>query len=297
MNLFSISDLQQFSGVKAHTIRIWEQRYKALKPERSDGNTRYYDGSQLQRLLNIVSLKSEKHKISALCTMSDEKLNNLVITEFLEVAESDQLADKIIDQCIVAAINFNEDKFNHFLTKAFKKYGIKDAYEQIIYPMLIRIGLMWSGNRLPVAQEHFISQLIQQKLFSEIEKLPIPVNEKPTWMLFLLEEELHEIGLVFSNYLLKRAGHKVIYLGSNLPFSTLEYAVNKVNPTNLLFFMVRKNDHENDLESIDKMRKTFTAQKIYVATDPNRLPTLKNTKNFIQLHTIEDLLRQTIQIV
>jgi len=289
VNKFSISELEQFSGVKAHTIRVWEQRYKAFKPMRSEGNTRYYDGLQLRRLLNIVSLMDNEFKVSALCTMSDEALNGLLETQYLENISSDYTTEFLISQCLSAAINFNEEKFDKLFSNALLRFGIKDAYVKIIHPLLIRIGIMWTKDFLPLAQEYFITNLIKQKLYAAIDFLPPPSHPEKTWLLFLMEDELHEIGLLFAHYLIRKAGHKVIYLGSNVPFNAVESVVQKTKPLSLLFFMVRKNDTANDLKKINRMKKIFPSQTIYMASDTSRLSDVHDSKNFIRLYSIEDL--------
>jgi len=294
MNLFSISELQQFSGIKAHTIRVWEQRYNALKPERSEGNTRYYDGSQLRRLLNIVSLMNDDFKVSELCSMSDEKLNGLLETQLSKTISPDHGIEYLISQCIAAAIEFNEEKFDKFFSNALLRFGIKGTYIQIIYPSLVRLGIMWAKDVLPPAQEHFITNLIRQKLHTAIDALPPAKHPKKLWLLFLMEDELHETGLLFAHYLLRNAGHKVIYLGCNVPFTSIESAVKVLNPTRLMFFMVRKNDTDNDLKKINRMKKTFSSQTIYMASDASRLSTLKNSNKFIRLYSVEDLEKQII---
>ena len=294
MNLFSISELQQFSGIKAHTIRVWEQRYNALKPERSEGNTRYYDGSQLRRLLNIVSLMNDDFKVSELCSMSDEKLNGLLETQLSKNISPDHGIEYLISQCIAAAIEFNEEKFDKFFSNALLRFGIKGTYIQIIYPSLVRLGIMWRKDVLPPAQEHFITNLIRQKLHTAIDALPPATHPKKLWLLFLMEDELHETGLLFAHYLLRNAGHKVIYLGSNVPFASIESAVKELNPSGLMFFVVRKNDTDNDLKKINQMKKIFSSQTIYMASDASRLSTLKNSNKFIRLYSVEDLEKQII---
>lgn len=297
MNSFSISDLQQFSGIKAHTIRIWEQRYKALKPMRTDGNTRYYDGSQLRRLLNIASLMNDGYKVSELCSMSDEKLNKLLEINLNKNISTDDAIEYLISQCIAASMEFDEEKFDKFFSNSVLRFGIKDTYVKVIYPLLVRLGLMWAKDVLPPAQEHFVANLIKQKLYTAIDALPPCTMSVKSWLLFLLEDELHEIGLLFANYLLRKAGHKVFYLGSNVPFASMKAAVKELNPENILFFLVRKNDSENDLKIISQMKKDFPLQTIFMATEETRLSSFEDSKKFIRLSSVEDLEKQIALLV
>jgi DNA-binding transcriptional MerR regulator len=147
LNSFSIADLQSFSGIKAHTIRIWEQRYNALQPYRSEGNTRYYNGKQLKRLLNIVSLMNEDHKISKLCSLPDEKLLKLMKDE-TESFENKISYNYFISQLISSALLYNEAYFDKLFSNSILRFGIKNAYINIIHPVLARIGLWWAKDKL-----------------------------------------------------------------------------------------------------------------------------------------------------
>ncbi len=162
MDQFSISQLSQFSGIKPHTIRIWEQRYKALKPHRSEGNTRYYDGTQLRRLLNIVSLSTTGTKISRLCSMSDEELFQLR-EEYEGQAAKNNDYEYFINQLISGGMGYDEANFEKAFSHCLLRFGLQKSYVKVIYPMLNRIGLMWSTNNIPPSQEHYISNLVKTK--------------------------------------------------------------------------------------------------------------------------------------
>ncbi|WP_207511973.1 MerR family transcriptional regulator [Longitalea luteola] len=292
MDSFSISQLQQFSGIKAHTIRIWEQRYNALKPGRSEGNTRYYSGEQLRRLLNIVSLLNTDMKISELCALSNEKLNRLIEKQ-AAVQPTDPEYEFYISQIVAAALEYNEIRFDKVFSNALLRYGLKDAYIYIVYPSLNRLSLMWSTSTLAPAQEHFITGLFRQKFLVAADALPVPTAAaagKDAWLLFLPEDELHELGLLLANYLLRQAGKKVYYLGPNLPYNSLVAAVKAVKPANLLFFLVRKNDLENDQELLTQISQQFHHLNIYMACDVARTIDLKKPKNCALLHAVDDLL-------
>ena len=289
MDSFSISQVQQFSGVKAHTIRIWEQRYNALEPGRSLGNTRYYSGDQLRRLLNIVSLSDREYKISDLCRMTDEQLHRLLDQKLDVARSSDTSAEYFISQVIAAAMRYSEERFEKVFSNCILRYGLSESYINVIYPALVRLGLLWAQDELPPAQEHFITSLFRQKFLSAADALPPPSSSKKPWLLFLPEDELHETGLLFANYMIRLANKKVIYLGANVPFSSLSEAINDINPSNLLLFLVRKNDHENDLKYLSKLNKEFGAYNTYLACETGRVPNLKGYTNFHLLHTPEDL--------
>ena len=142
MNLFSISELQQFSGIKAHTIRIWEQRYNALQPDRSQGNTRYYDGKQLRRLLNIVSLLDTEHKVSELCKMPDSKLYKLLEENLLATTARDGAHGYFISQIVASAMEFDEAQFDKFFSSAVLRLKLKETYRSVLYPALTLLSLL-----------------------------------------------------------------------------------------------------------------------------------------------------------
>jgi len=290
MNQFSISQLERFSGIKAHTIRIWEQRYNALQPNRSEGNTRYYDNAQLRRLLNIVSLAGQDYKISELGVMADKQLFKMV--EGL-INESENKTDEyFVSQLIAAAMGYDELHFDKIFSHCLLRYGMKDTYIKVIYPVLVRTGLMWACDELPPANEHFITNLIRQKLFTAVNALPPPKTNLRPWILFLPENEFHEIGLLFSHYLIRLSGKKVIYLGSNVPRQSVINAANEISCRNLLLFLVHKDLDEEIHESLNKLCSQFPGKKIYVAGDKIVLSRVKNIDNITFLSSVEDLEQQ-----
>ena len=290
MNKFSISQLERFSGIKAHTIRIWEQRYNALQPNRSEGNTRYYDNVQLRRLLNIVSLTSLDYKISELGVMPDKQLFKMV-EGFINETES-KTDEYFVLQLIAAGMGYDELHFDKIFSHCLLRYGMKDTYIKVVYPVLVRTGLMWACDELPPANEHFITNLIRQKLFTAVNALPPPKTNLQSWILFLPENEFHEIGLLFSHYLIRLSGKKVIYLGSNVPMQSLINAVKEISCRNLLLFLVHKDLDEEIHESLNRLSNHFPGKKIYVAGDKIVLSRVKKIDNITFLSSVEDLEQQ-----
>lgn len=289
MNSFTISDLHQFSGIKPHTIRMWEQRFNALKPNRSAGNTRYYDGEQLKRLLNIVSLLKGKHKVSELCMMSNDQLNALLNERLNDSTQNTNQNEYFISQLISSALEFNESKFDKVFSNSILRIGLAESYTQILYPVLLRLGQMWSKNRLAPTQEHFISLLIRTKLFAAIDALPPAKETKKTWLLFLPENEYHEIGLLMAHFLIRQAGHKVINLGSDVPLITLSTAIKEIKPDYSLFFLVRKNDVKDENNWIKVIGKMMNKNNLFMACEAHRLKGLENLDTLSILHSMEDL--------
>ncbi len=292
MNLFSISQLQQYSGIKAHTIRIWEQRYNALTPGRSEGNTRYYDDSQLRRLLNIVSLMDQDYKVSELCTMSDEAMFKLLEKQLETISAVGDPLEYYISQLIASSVTYDEVLFEKIFSNCLLRLGMKDAFVKVMYPMLVRVGLMWSSDSLPTAQEHFISNLLRQKLFAAMDALPLPQKDSGTWVLFLPENEFHEIGLLLSAYLIRLAGRKVIYLGSNVPADSLTNTVAQVDPSDVFFFLVHYDVPEAVQEYVDRVAGFLKGRRLHIAGNAKLLAQLKFKKGANWIQSVEQLDQQ-----
>lgn len=290
MNLFSISQLAQFSGVKPHTIRVWEQRYGALKPERSDGNTRYYNGDQLRRLLNIVSLLEAKYKVSTLCALTDDQLSILI--QERKHGHVNIATEYFVSQLIAAGMAYDELLFQELFENCIAKYGLVQTYTIILYPMLVRIGLMWSSNTIPSVQEHFISNIVRQKILRSIDSLPLPGSDRDKWVLFLPEDEFHEIGLLFAAFIIRQSGEKVVYLGSSVSVPGVIRALKDINPTNLLVFLVRNNLIEDVQNYLGELNNLFEGQKIYVAGNYKLLSQIEYPKKVQWIQNIDSLERQ-----
>jgi len=287
MNLFSISQLSQFSGIKPHTIRIWEQRYNAFKPNRSVGNTRYYDDSQLRRLLNIVSLMENGHKVSALCSMSDDNL--YIMVSNLNTFETSESTEYYVSQLIAAGTRYDTGYFELLFSDCVIKFGMKDAYIKVIYPMLERIGLMWATDSLPTAHEHFISNIVRQKILAILDSIESPDPESDTWLLFLPENEFHEVGLLYAHLVIRLSGKKVIYLGSNLPVESVISAVGDIKPDNLLMFLVHYDLPEQIQKKLEKLNTSFSGNKIYLAGNNKLISQINLNSNMEYLQSIESL--------
>lgn len=289
MDKFTIYQLEQISGIKSHTIRMWENRYNALHPERSNGNIRYYSGEQLRRLLNIVALQKSGYKIAQLSKSTNSELDNLILENFVYTDKSADDFTSIRNQLIGASATFNEAVFNIYFDKCVHNYGLVHTYQNIIYPLLQQVGLLWCSKQIPVSQEHFLSHLILQKLYAAIEQLPEKPNSTDTWLLFLPENEFHIIGLLISSYILQSRGKKVIFIGANTPESIINNIIDTVQITHVLFFKIlhtQPDTLENYLKNIVKICKT---QKIHIAANNEVLNQINNQK-VIKLYSIKQLI-------
>lgn len=218
-NKFSIKDLENLTGIKAHTIRIWEKRYGILEPMRTETNIRYYGVESLQRLLNISTLHSFGYKISAISKFSHEKINKLVS----DILSNKSMTGHTVNNFKLAMMNFDSKLFLDTYDALLKKKPFRAIFYECFLPLLEEIGVLWQTGTITPAHEHFISFLIKQKVIANTEMLPAVENnpEKRKYVLFLPLNEIHEIGLMFINYELLSKGHSTIYLGESVPIECL----------------------------------------------------------------------------
>lgn len=219
-NTFSIKDLENLTGIKAHTIRIWEKRYNLLQPKRTDTNIRYYDLSDFQKLLNVSYLNNNGYKISKIATIDDTKIPLLV----KEVVENNNIENHAINSLKLAMLNFDQGLFYKTYKALKEEKTFEDIFYNIFIPLLEHIGLLWQTDTITPAHEHFISSLIRQKILINTELIQSEqVNTSTTtFVLYLPENEIHELGLMFVNYQLIKSGFHSIFLGQSVPTSNLK---------------------------------------------------------------------------
>ncbi len=226
MDYFTIKDLEKLSGIKAHTIRIWEQRYEFLKPKRTDTNIRCYTNEDLKRVLNIAFLNKYGFKISHIDKMNEEEREKKILSL------SDQKAqyERVVNDLVKFMIDVEVERIEEVLENQIHLTGVEEMITKIIFPFMEKIGILWVTNHINPAQEHLVSNLIRQKLIVAIDKVVSDVKIDKSVLLFLPEGEFHELGLLFVCYLLKRKGIYTIYLGSNMPLKDVQYLVNLKKP-------------------------------------------------------------------
>lgn len=222
MNTFTIKDLENLSGIKAHTIRIWEQRYHLLNPQRTKTNIRSYTNVELKAILNIALLNKYGYKISRIDKMTPEEMNQKIAM----LSQAEALQEKLINDLIGAMIDMNMDQFEMLLDDHIRAKGIEKAILRTIFPFLEKVGILWVTNHVNPAQEHLATNIIRQKLIMGIEGIRNVPDAKNQVLLFLPEGEYHEVGLLFVYYLLKSRGYKVFYLGANVPLRDVEFTAN-----------------------------------------------------------------------
>ena len=224
---YSISELARLSGIKQHTIRIWEQRYDILKPERTDTKIRFYSDKELKLIMNIALLNKKGLKISKIAMLSENEL----LTRVSDVEVDLYSHEIVIDQLTKSMISFDEPLFEKIFNNAILNFGFKSVMLEVIYPFLEKIGILWQTGHINPAQEHFISNLIRQKIIVAIDGQVVSYrSETKKIMLFLPQHELHEIAILFYSYILKLNQNHVIYLGANLPNVHVQEVINVYEP-------------------------------------------------------------------
>jgi DNA-binding transcriptional MerR regulator len=218
-NVFSIKDLENISGIKAHTIRIWEKRYNVLAPMRSDTNIRYYNLVNLQKLLNITLLHDHGYKISRIAKLTEQQIPDVV----REIISEKSVKSHAISSFKMAMLNFDQSLFFTTYNTLLSEKTFREVFYEVFIPLMNEIGLLWQSDTITPAHEHFISYLIKQKLLINTEKLQVlkPTNDEKVFVLYLPSNEIHELGLMYLNYEILHHGYRSVYLGESIPLDNL----------------------------------------------------------------------------
>ncbi|WP_172824391.1 MerR family transcriptional regulator [Polaribacter sp. KT25b] len=288
---FTIKDLENISGIKAHTIRIWEKRYNLLEPKRTKTNIRFYNSDDLTKLLNIALLNNNNFKISKIAEMSDED----IVLKSRELAFESATNDEAINNFKIAMFQFDKILFNNSYNTLLHKKTFREIFKEVFLPFLNQIGLLWQTETLLPAHEHFISNLISQKIQLNTEKLQYNINDtNKMYVLFLPENEIHELGLLYLNYELVLRGFHTVYLGQSLPLNNLNYFFkNNKEICFITSLTIQPYDDKiedyfneiNDLMSNSKNKFIATGRKV------NNVSHLKLNTNIQLYNSILDLLK------
>jgi len=233
MNTYSMAQVETLTGIKGHTLRVWERRYNFLKPDRTETNIRFYSDSELRKLLNINILINNGFRVSKIDKMNEDEIHQVV----LEVnAGSSAKYDDDLNSLVLAMIELNEDRFNSIFQRHITSKGLLSTVMNLLYPFLNHVGALWTANKAIPAHEHFISNLIRQKIISAIDMIPPAKEGSPVVIMFLPENEDHEIALLLANYISQDLGFKVYYLGQNVPIGNI-MDVHEIANADVLFTM------------------------------------------------------------
>ena len=285
MAQYTIEQFSKITGFSKLLIRTWENRYNLFVPGRSSTNIRFYSDATLIKGLNIVILREKGMKISKISLMSDYEIESLV--RDISKEEDSAYFTKQLNKVIEAGITFDSDLFNRTIDDSFTKFGTLYVYVNILFPAMTRIGYLWLTKEIIPSQEHFLSELIKQKLYSHIGNVNISINDNmENWVLFLPEGEHHEIGLLVAHLLLLEKNNRVIYLGQSVPVDSLNIINDFHDVDNILFFAVTRSSVQRKDDIIFNLRQHFKNQKIYCVTKPNT-PDFKSDKNLQIINSID----------
>ncbi|MFU8843984.1 MAG: MerR family transcriptional regulator [Bacteroidales bacterium] len=259
---YSIKDLENFTGIKAHTIRIWEKRYNLVEPKRTCTNIRFYDDDDLKKLLNVSILHRHGFKISNIVNLEDQDINEKI----LNLAQTSANLHSQIESLVTAMIDLDENKFDKIFNTTVLNLGFEETMLKLIYPFFEKIGVLWQIGSINPAQEHFISNLIRQKLIVAIDGIVQKVDERSrSFLLFLPEKEYHEIGLIFYHYLIKKQNHKVIYLGESVPYDALVEVSKIKNIEYLLTFITSPTENGYLSSFIHDLSQQYNTSTVFIA--------------------------------
>ena len=250
-NVFSIKDLENLSGIKAHTIRIWEKRYNILVPMRTDTNIRLYDLASLQKLLNITLLHNYGYKISKIASYPEDEIPLLV----REIISEKSVKNHAISAFKIAMVNFDQEHFFTTYNQLLSEKSFREVFHQVFIPLMNELGLLWQSNTISPAQEHFVSYLIKQKLLVNTEKLQILKSTKTdkVFVLSLPMNEIHELGLMYLNYEILLHGYKTIYLGESMPIENLREVKKHFDSIVFVSYLTVKPEPNDVSDYVDQM--------------------------------------------
>jgi len=286
MFLYSIKDLEKLTGIKAHTIRIWEKRYGIVSPQRTSTNIRYYTEMDLKKLLNVALLVKNGIKISQLAGCSCDDLNDKIVDIFYKTNGKDTL----IDQLVLAMSELDDKRFNSTISSSILNKGFESTIVDLIFPFLERLGLLWQTGNINTAQERFVLSILRQKILVALDSMHWnPALNTKLFMMFLPMNELHEIELLFYRYIIRKHGHKVIYLGQSIPFDDVVEIANVKN-VDFLFFTANSPMTNPDFDTYTlRLSKKYPDKKILISGLQIRQTTRNTPLNVLKINSMEDL--------
>ena len=280
MASYSIRDLEKLSGIKAHTLRIWERRYNLLEPKRTSTNIRHYDDEDLKRIMNIAYLNRNGIKISHIARLNSEEISEKITG----LSKNGNNAETQIDNLVISMIGLDEKRFEKVINTSVMQVGFEETVFHTIYPFFEKVGILWQTGSIKPAQEHFVSNLIRQKMILAIDGVIEPeISDPKKFVLFLPEGEYHEIGLLFYYYLIKKEGHKAVYLGQTVPFDDLNEVI-RISKSDYLITSFSSGISVKNIEKyISELSSGFPDHKIYFSSFEGRFPGKNIPSNVVNL--------------
>lgn len=261
MGSYTIRELENLSGIKAHTIRIWEKRYGLITPQRTSTNIRTYKDTELKKLLNISILNRNGLKISKIARLSVDEIN----AKISQYAQDLTSTESQIENLTLAMIDLDEYRFEQILARSVIKFGFEETVLRILFPFFVRIGLMWQMDSVNTTQEHFVSSLVRQKFFSAIDVLEYNArSSKPGFVFFLPDGEYYDISLLFFCYLAKKRGYHCVYLGQSLPLQDLTELAKSSSVDILVTSLTSSFSKKDTLELIRMFSDTYSDKMVWI---------------------------------
>lgn len=283
---YSIKDIERISGIKAHTLRIWEKRYDLLNPKRTETNIRYYDGEDLKKVLNVAILQEHGMRISKIVALTTEETKQRV----LEITETGGDRKTQIESLMIAMLDLDEYRFEKTFANSVLRFGFKETLLEVAYPFFIQVGMLWQVGSVNPGQEHFISNLIRQKLIVAVDSESMKSkNGGKTFLLFLPEGELHELGILFYNYLIRQAGHSLIYLGQSVPIEDVRTVNSQVLADYIVTSVHMTNSREEFELILQNILDAFPKCHVILTNRIDFAPKVSNSKRLLKNLSVEEL--------
>jgi DNA-binding transcriptional MerR regulator len=284
---FSISDLEQLSGIKAHTIRIWEQRYGILQPVRTATNIRTYCDNDLRRLLNVATLCGRGYRISKVAQLSEQEIEKAVIA----CNDDSNNYCQQVHALLAAMLAMDEVQLNYLLNCSIRRLGFEEAVLHVVYPFLQRIGVMWQAGSVNPAHEHLVTHLLRQKIMAATDALPaVRAADVRRWVLFLPEDEMHELALLFMNFALRARRHHVLYLGQNLPIAGLAEVCQVYQPHTVCTVLTAGPDRDELPGFVEELRQVCAGATVLLYGPMAQSESLVLPPNMVRLQLMTDFL-------
>ena len=283
---YKIKDLENLTGIKSHTIRIWEKRYRILSPDRTDTKIRTYSDSELTHLLTVSMLNRNGIKISKIAKLSQEDMNKLLWD--IKVNKEPEYS---MDKLLLSLVSLDEELFKETLANLLESEGLEKTFTDHLIPFLDRIGIMWLIGSVNPAQEHFMSNLIRQKIISEIDKQEIPASTEKSVLMYLPEHEWHEMSLLFYHFLLRSKGVPTFYLGQSLPYESLVECIEKLKPNYILSSWLTAVDERLVVSYFKKLKSDYPNLDVFAGGPQIKANSTALKKYIIEVNDLASIMK------
>jgi len=289
MRSYQITELEHLTGIKAHTIRIWEKRYNLIEPNRTSTNYRRYNDEHVKKLLNVSTLLSNGYKISKIAALSEKDLHGKIL-ESQSGINIDATCTGFINNMLKAMISFDEQAFEKTYATVIEKFGLFDGMVNVFTPLLNKIDMLWAINDVSTAQEHFASCLIKRKIIAATDLLSLSKVKKKKFLLLLVPGEMHDISLLFANYVIRSKGYETIYLGQDVPYENISLVIKQTKPNYVLTYFTLPQDAKEVYHDLKKNMQLSDHTRLLVSGNTAITDLLKNKLTAEVIRQPQDLL-------